>query len=204
MDKELLRIVIIMLGIVAMIGMVFWSSFKKRQPRRGIDFYDEEHPSENTDDFAVEPIGSALDSDLSDGPDISTDELPSLIQFSIVANDAAGFNGALLVETLQQAGLEYGSMRIFERLDDKRRVDFAVASMVEPGTFPDKNLESFYCPGIVFFLQSAEIENPLPVFNDFVHIIKRLATELNGTMCSHNRQALTDETIQKFRMKLVD
>ena len=212
MDKDLLRIVIIIIGVMVMIGMVFWSSFKIRRSKRRIDFYDKGNPLDNideslivnsaNDDFDVVPIGTALENDSTDLEDTIPDNLPSLIQFSIVATDDAGFNGKVLIEAFQQVGLEYGNMKVFERLDDKRRVDFAVASMVEPGTFPEDNLESFYCPGIVFFLQSVEIENPLPIFDDFVQIINLLATQLNGNVWDHNRQPLTEETIQKFRMDL--
>ena len=56
-------------------------------------------------------------------------------------------------------GLEYGSLKIFERLDANRLVDFGVACIVEPGTFPDKDLENFYCPGIVFFMQPEALDD---------------------------------------------
>lgn len=215
MDKDLLRIVIVIIGVMVTIGVVLWSAFKHKKPQQGIDFDDQKNPLDNinkplildsdNDDFDIVLTGSALDNDLSnDGLDTSSDELPSLIQFSIVSPDDSGFNGKVLSDAFQQVGLEYGLMKVFEHLDDKRRVNFAVANMVEPGTFPANNMESFYCPGIVFFLQSAGLENPLSAFDNFIQIINLLATELDGDMRDHNRQVLTDETIQKFRMKLIN
>jgi len=135
-------------------------------------------------------------------PQIKKTNLPSIIQFSIVAVADEGFNGLELAEKFNQVGFEYGSMKIFERLDDKRRVDYAAASMVEPGTFPDKNLESFNSPGIVFFIQPSELDTPLETFDDFVQTINWLANELDGVMLDHNRQNLTNETIQEFRNQL--
>jgi len=225
MDKDILRIVIISIGLIVIAGMVLWSYLKNKETRRGIDFYDKGNPLENideslilntdNDEFDVVSLGSALDdgfdpdpitvaSEALDEPQIQTQQteqvkLPSIIQFSIVASADEGFNGRELADVFQQVGLEYGSMKIFERLDEQRRVDFAVASMVEPGTFPEADLESFNSPGIVFFIQPSELDKPLETFDEFIQTINLLATELNGVKWDHNRQPLTEETIQQFR-----
>lgn len=140
------------------------------------------------DDFDIVPIGSAVDSAFDPDLDpisVASDEaaysepevdqqpeiqqknhLPSIIQFSIVATSLEGFNGQVLADNFKRVGFEYGSMKIFERLDEKRRVDYAVASMVEPGTFPETEaeLELFHSPGIVFFIQPSELDRPLEIF----------------------------------------
>lgn len=228
MDKDLLRIVIIAIGATVIIGMILWNIFKNKRPRRGIDFYDKGNPLENIDDslilnthhddFDIVPLGSALDDEAEvDSTSIASEEepyqephqeqiekveLPKIIQFSIVASADEGFNGVDLVEAFDKVGLEYGSMKIFERLDEQRRVDFAVASMVEPGTFPETNLESFNSPGIVFFIQPAELDKPLEIFDEFIQTISLLAADLDGVKWDHNRQPLSDETIQLFRESL--
>ncbi len=150
----------------------------------------------------TEPEIKPVETTKTQQPQLKKKNLPSIIQFSLVAVADEGFNGIELAEKFTQVGFEYGSMKIFERLDDKRRVDYAVASMVEPGTFPDKNLESFNSPGIVFFIQPSELDTPLETFDDFVQTINWLANELDGVMLDHNRQNLTKETIQDFRNQL--
>jgi len=232
MDKDLLRIVIIAIGVVVVGAMLLWSVLKNKKTRRGIDFYDKGNPLDNideslilsteNDDFDIIPLGSAVDDEygldpISVASESGLDErinpepvpqqaepvnLPSIIQFSIVALDDDGFNGAVLAELFQQVGLEYGSMKIFERLDEQRRVDFAVASMVEPGTFPETDLESFNSPGIVFFIQPGELDKPLESFDEFIQTIDLLSTELNGLKWDHNREPLTDDTVQQFRRHL--
>ena len=138
----------------------------------------EEAPDED-EDYEPEPRFSA----------------PSIIQFSLVANQDEGFNGLDLARAFNIVGLEYGNLKIYERLDSNRLVDFGVASMVPPGTFPERNLEEFVCPGIVFFMQPGELEDPVPVFEDFVQTISFMATELDGTVLDHHRQPLTEKTI---------
>ncbi len=183
----------------------------------------------DNDDFDIVSIGSAVENDFEadpisiaseegyveeitdpiepppskvETPKPKQDNLPNIIQFTIVAKSDKGFNGQVLVDTFKQVGLVYGSMNIFERLDEKRRVDYAVASMVEPGTFPESDLEMFNSPGIVFFIQPSELDNPLAIFDDFIQTINWLANELGGNMFDHNRQPLGNEIIQAFRTKI--
>ena len=130
------------------------------------------------------------------------ERMPALIQFSLVAIEDEGFNGVDLVNAFENVGLEYGSLKIFERVDMNRMVDFGVASMVEPGTFPETGLEDFYCPGIVFFMQPREVDDPVAVFDDFIQTIDLLSLELGGVKWDHQRQPLTEQTIEAIRNSL--
>ena len=100
------------------------------------------------------------------------------------------------------AALEYGSLKIYERLDAKRLVDFGVACMVEPGTFPDSDLDSFYCLGLVFFMQPGALDDAQAVFDDFIDTIQLLAVELDGIILDHHREPLSEATIQSLRQSL--
>lgn len=152
---------------------------------------------EQDDDFDIDFDYEPLDTDPKPRA-----TLPAIIQFSIVANADEGFNGVDLFEAFESAGLHYGSLKIFERLDAQRLVNFGVACMVEPGTFPDKNLESFYCPGVVFFMQHGELEDARIVFDDYVDTIAYLADALDGVAWDHQRQPLTEETVEAIRRSL--
>jgi cell division protein ZipA len=243
MDKDILRLVIIVVGALVITGMVLWSLFKNKKKRRDISFYDRGNPldkideslilkTENddfdvvplgsvlNDDFDVDPISAIADQNVDDSVEQVFDELaepetleeginqgrqvhiPALIQFSIVARADEGFNGADLVAAFNQVGLKYGSMQVYERVDENRMVDFAVASMVEPGTFPNEHVESFYCPGLVFFMQPMEVKDALSVFDDFIRTIDFLASELDGVKWDHQRQPLSKETVESFRKQL--
>lgn len=229
MDKELLRVVIVLIGMLVMIGMVLWHFFKTlRDKRTADDYYAEDDYDNEVDDYEDEeldhafdifPLQSEIEGDgLLDDEDIkpvhkpepkvevpkaqSKATLPALIEFSIVARADEGFNGEILFDAFERVGLKYGSVRVFERVDKNRLVDFAVASMIDPGTFPDSDLAQFYCPGIVFYMQPREVENPLAVFDDFMDTIDTLAIELDGVVWDHQRQPLTAETIAQFRQML--
>lgn len=163
---------------------------------------DDDEGMNNPDDY----WNTQFDSDNLDDFDFLPDErnvLPEIIQFGVVASDDDGFNGVELALVFQSVNLEYGDMKVYERLNDEGNVDFGVACMVEPGTFPDgEYLASFNCPGIVFYLQHEGLEDAQNVFDDFIETIKAVAKELDGVIWDHQRQPLTEATIQAIRRSL--
>ncbi|MDD1607919.1 MAG: cell division protein ZipA C-terminal FtsZ-binding domain-containing protein [Methylococcaceae bacterium] len=148
---------------------------------------DEDDEAEEEDDFSPVP------------PRIAT---PSIIQFCLVAKSEDGFNGLDLIRAFRIAGLKYGSLKIFERLDANQLVDFGVACMVEPGTFPSNHLDTFHCPGIVFFMQPDALDDAIAVFDDYIETIRMLAIELEGDIWDHQRRPLTEATVKAIRQSL--
>jgi cell division protein ZipA len=134
----------------------------------------------------------------------SKEHLPKILQFSIVSTSDQGFNGVALADVFDMVGLEYGSMKIFERLDLNRLVDFGVASMVNPGTFPGtrEELHEFFTPGITFFMQPRELPDPLLVFDDLMRTINLIAKELDGQKWDSERKPLSEFTIKVVRKSL--
>jgi cell division protein ZipA len=230
MDKEILRIVIIATGLVVVVGMLLWTFLKSRKSQQGFDFFNDgsfrrggkSTAEYDDDDFDIVPIGSAKhaidarknpitdyeqdealfdvdDEDFEPAPRFAT---PKIIQVSLVAKADEGFNGMDLLNAFELVGLEYGSLKIFERLDANRLVDFGVASMSGTGIFPDKSHDAFYTPGLVFFMQPAEVDDAQAVFDDYIQTIKLLATELDGEIQDDQRKPLTEGTIQLIRQSL--
>jgi cell division protein ZipA len=123
----------------------------------------------------------------------------AIIQFSVITKGNDDFNGADIFEALEELGLEYGSTKIFERVGEDRLVHFGVASMVEPGPFPDEDIESFYCPGVTFFMQVDGLDDPVAVFDDYVSTIVLFAQRMDGVVLDHRRQVLTQEMVEAIR-----
>jgi cell division protein ZipA len=222
MDKDLIRIMIFAIGLAVIIGMIVWSYLKHEKLKRYEDFDEPSSEHENSElgyneaDYEAELETTGKYEDYSGAADEYETErttrakaqpaaeikkLP-IIQFSIVALNREGFNGKEIFEILDDVGLEYGNLQIFERLDARRLVDFGVASMVKPGIFPSTNLAAFHCPGIVFFMQPSKVDNPVTVFDDFARTFQFVASQLGGEMWDHHREILTDETIAEIRYSL--
>lgn len=224
MDKEILRIVIIATGLIIVVAMLTWGYLKDKKAQQELVFDDEIEPQKvdnrknnpKTDEDYIVPIGSAIHPPESDEAYYQVDEddeveyedhpqriaVPEVIQFCLTAKAQEGFNGADLMRAFRIAGLKYGSLKIFERLDNNQLVDFGVACMAESGTFPSTDLDSFYCRGIVFFMQPAALDDALAVFDDYIETIRMLAVELDGDIWDHQRKPLTDATLQTLRLGL--
>lgn len=225
MDKDVIRIIIFAIGLLVIIGMIAWSYIQHEKLKQSGSDFDELSPDSdcqhselgyNEDDYEIEGLDEDLDShhqyadaaeeyqEHNDDPLVTEPVIkkPAIIQFSIVATNDEGFNGTELFDVLDDVGLEYGNLQIFERLDARRLVDFGIASMVKPGIFPSTNLAAFHCPGIVFFMQPSKLDNPVAVFDDFVRTFQFVATQLGGEMWDHHREPLTEETIVQLRHSL--
>ncbi|MDD5036470.1 MAG: cell division protein ZipA C-terminal FtsZ-binding domain-containing protein [Methylococcaceae bacterium] len=128
---------------------------------------------------------------------------PFLIQLSVVATEDGYFNGEELRDALEDLDLIYGDMGIYHRYDrELRKPLFSVASLVEPGTFPIKDMESYECPGMVLFFQPPQVENPLAVFEDLVYTCHELAEKLGAVEWDERRQPLSEEKIALMRSRL--
>lgn len=226
MDKEVLRIAIMATGLIVVVAMLAWGYFKDRKYH--VNFTLDEDDAEldppvsisptstADDDEYIEPIGSPVfeqtESYYSNDEDDEEDDYqpapqrmatPAIIQFCLKSKDSQGFNGSDLVRGFRIAGLKYGSLKIYERVDERNQlVDYGVACMVEPGTFPSTNLDEFFCPGIVFFMQPDALDDPAAVFDDYIETIRMLAIELDGNIFDHQRQPLTDDTVRAIRQSL--
>jgi cell division protein ZipA len=210
MDKDLIRIIIFAIGLLVILGMIAWSYLKNEKRKRSYQGFDEDSEfsgeghsrlgcdesdyadgaAENTFDETASDIGDdndELSAEQSEAESAEVDadakaifKKPAIIQFSIVATTEDGFSGVDIYNVLDDVGLEYGNLQIFERLDARRLVDYGVANMVKPGIFPSTNLAAFHSPGIVFFMQPAKLENAVAVFDDFVRTFQYVATQLGG------------------------
>lgn len=232
MDKDVLRIIILLVGLLVVAGIIIWNFFKYEQARKEFDDFEALNNHDNQPDFQDDfdtkvpttdslqakikaqtqkmKLSSIVQAGLNLLDPISKDvinsprmELPEVLQFSLIADNEQGFNGMELMEVLKDVGLEYGNLQIFERLDKRRLVDFGVANIVKPGIFPNIDVANFYSPGIVFFMQLDAVDDSVMVFEDFIRTINFVNMKLNGKLLDHKRQPLTNSTIHAIRQNLV-
>jgi cell division protein ZipA len=242
MDRDTVRLILIIVGVIVLAGLYVWGRYKQPVLDYLARGQEEEEPLPRDDGTASglsledddlfdlgapgsrkEPHLSGLDfpeRDDSDAFDFAETEAghenpagahsnltaggaggaPFLIQISVVAGPGRFFNGLALKEALLEADLLHGDMGIFHRYDpDLKQALFSVASLVEPGTFPMDDMESFKCPGIVLFFQTARVSDPLSVYDDLINTSRELANHLHGIQWDETRQPLTASKIAHMR-----
>lgn len=126
-----------------------------------------------------------------------------IIVIYIVAGAASALDGNALQTALEDAGLEYGDMKIFhyrgEGDEFKQRTLFSVANIHEPGTFDIDNMATMNTDGLAMFMCL-----PAPVGGDIAFEImldcaRRLADQLGAELRNEKHEVLDIDGINQLR-----
>jgi len=112
------------------------------------------------------------------------------------------FGGQPLLELLLDAGMTFGEMDIFHKLDDSGEPMFSLASAVEPGTFDMAQMEQFSTPGVTLFMRVHELSDPISVLDDMLSVADSIALELGGELRDETRSVMTPQTIEHCRQSV--
>jgi len=155
-----------------------------------------ESPMEQQDLFAF----SAREESPVDVPDL-------ILQINLRAR-AGDFSGNGILQAIEETGLRPSATdsAVFQRLasDGGRRVLYNVASMVEPGLFPLKEMERFATPGLTLFAQLSGAGEGMMTFTDMLYTAERLAALLGGDLQDESHSALTKQTIEHLRERILE
>ncbi|MGD2112703.1 MAG: cell division protein ZipA [Gammaproteobacteria bacterium] len=130
-----------------------------------------------------------------------------VITLYVLAPTGVPFRGDFLLEALGEAGLEFGDMQIFHRIERQARREqtlFSLANLVEPGTFDPRDMKRFTTQGVVLFLQLPGPDDAIKAFDAMVAAARTLAASLEGSLCDATRSVLTNQTISHMREEVVD
>lgn len=140
--------------------------------------------------------------ELTPTPEVEEKVLPVLLKFSLLSKKGEKFTGPQLLDAFDYVGLVFGSVQVFERLDNNNQVDYAVSSIMGDGTFPKEHWDSYHCVGINFFMQPREVEDAVAVFNDLINTLGQLSALLNGDILDADKQPLTEAMVNKLESSL--
>jgi cell division protein ZipA len=128
-----------------------------------------------------------------------------IIQINVSARERP-FEGLAIEKAMREVGLVLSDMAIYQRfgLDGSKAVLYNVASMVEPGIFPAKEMAGFTTPGLALFAQLPGPGDSLMIFSDMLYTAERLATMLVGDLQDESHSALTKQTIEHLRERIME
>ncbi len=112
------------------------------------------------------------------------------------------FGGQALLELLLEAGMSFGEMDIFHRLDNANEPLFSLASAVEPGTFDLAAMDRFSTPGVTLFMRVHELEKPVDVLEEMLAVADAIARDLGGEVRDETRSVMTPQTIEHCRQSI--
>ncbi len=112
------------------------------------------------------------------------------------------FAGQQLLETLVEAGMAFGELDIFHKMDDDGSPEFSLASAVEPGVFDMTTIDTFSTPGVTMFMRVHEAPEPLQVFDEMIRVAEKISLDLNGEVMDETRSVMTPQTIEHCRQSI--
>ena len=135
-----------------------------------------------------------------------------LIVMHVICREYPGFSGDQLVTSVGRAGLKYGDMNIFHRLQGgaqeggvkPRRIVYSMASAVEPGSFDLSTITDTKIPGVSFFLQLPGPVEPSEAFEDMLAVARDIGQSLHGDLKDENQSVMTGQTVEHYRQRVRD
>ncbi|HSG91342.1 MAG TPA: cell division protein ZipA [Pseudomonadales bacterium] len=127
-----------------------------------------------------------------------------VIVIRVLCKGGTRMPGPALLEVITDQALRFGDMNIFHRYarNDRGRIEFSLASAVEPGTFDLGAIDDFETPGVTLFMQLPGPEHPLEAFEDMVGVARALATELQADLKDEQHSVMTAQTIEHCRQRI--
>lgn len=132
-------------------------------------------------------------------PDAGYDRIVTLY---LAARAGEVLHGPDIVVACEKAGLSYGHMGIFHRLDDnhpERGPVFSLANLVKPGSFDMARLSEIRTPGVSLFMT---LPGPLPALDAWETLLpaaQRMAELLDAVLLDEERNALGRQRIAHLR-----
>lgn len=120
----------------------------------------------------------------------------SIVVLYIMAQDHHRFKGYDLYQSLINAGLLYGKMKIFhfhQAQDPQKPALFSIASAINPGVIDIDNIDNFTTPGLTVFMDTSRVRNPKLAFETMVAVAEQLADDLDGYILDSKRQQWSSE-----------
>jgi cell division protein ZipA len=130
-----------------------------------------------------------------------------VVTLFVLAADGAPFSGNLIKNAMNKTGLHFGDMDIFHHYENVDGIDktiFAVANMMEPGTFDFHAMKTFSTPGLVLFLQLPAAVDAVSAFDEMVKTARNLSVHLEGSVRDATHSVLSNQTVGHLREDVID
>jgi cell division protein ZipA len=140
------------------------------------------------------------------------EEAPSSLSEVLVINVKSTQNkmmqGGDLLAVVLENGLRYGEMNIFHYHadeDGEGPILFSMASMLKPGTFDLKTIDSFSTVGVTLFLTLPVFDNKnMAAFEIMLSTAKNIAATLGAALNDDQRSIMTAQTMEHYRERIRD
>ncbi len=142
-------------------------------------------------------VGTAEDSD---------DE--KMIVLYLVEKHGDMLSGAEIIDSLKQAGMRYGDMKIFHYYSDLdsniSAPVFSMANLVDPGWFDLISIDKTMTPGLSLFMRLPGPIGSIRAFDEMLEVIDKLEQLLPVTLKDKSRNKVSKQMLMHMREEVVE
>ena len=139
-------------------------------------------------------------------PVLEDDE--KLIVLYLVEKHGDMLSGSDIIRSLEQAGMNYGDMKIFHYYPDNIRSSqqpvFSIANLVDPGYFEMSTISELETPGLSLFLKLPGPVGSISAFDQMVKVIEKLQGCLPVIVKDSARNIVSKQMLMHLREEVVE
>ncbi|MDX1351729.1 MAG: cell division protein ZipA C-terminal FtsZ-binding domain-containing protein [Thiomicrorhabdus sp.] len=133
----------------------------------------------------------------------STNKEPE-VYVLLVMSSAQEFKMTDVNQALLGVGLSYSEQGIFVKKDNMGNVFIKVANMLEPGTFPQENLQNYMTPGVAMILELPTTVRAPAAMHDLIMMARKISQRLHGRLYNMERHLIKESDLQSMRDAALD
>lgn len=123
-----------------------------------------------------------------------------IVTIYLQRKESRRINGTELSDAAGKAGLDFGEMNIFHRLQEgASHPVFSMANLTAPGNFDPANWASFDTPGLTFFMTLPAPVSALDAWDAMLATARRMAELLDAEVLDDSRCLVSRQRIAQVR-----